>query len=155
MAESAPSSPHLAIERIYLRYLSFESPQAPGVFGAEWKPQVQIEINTRVNRLSHSRFEVVLTLTLEEKPGEDTLLVVELQQVGIFRIEGMDDATTRRQVLGIACPNVLFPYARETADTLVVKGTFPPFTMAPVNFDALFAEAEKRRGAEQVGNALN
>ena len=154
MAEPPPPAPHLGIERIYLRDLSFESPQAPGVFASEWKPQVQIEINSRASRLGESRFEVVLTMTLEAKSGENTLLVVELQQAGIFRIEGMNEEM-RRQVLGVACPNMLFPYARETVDSLVVKGTFPPFMLAPVNFDVLYAEAKKRREAEQGESALN
>ena len=154
MAESTPSAPHLGIERIYLRDLSFESPRAPGVFASEWKPQFQIELNTRANRLDDGRFEVVLTLTLEAKSGESTLLVVELQQAGIFRLEGMDDEMCR-QMLGVACPNVLFPYARETIDTLIVKGTFPPFMLAPVNFDALYAEAKKRREVQQGESVLN
>ena len=93
-------------------------------------------------------------MTLEAKSGQSTVLVVELQQAGIFRIEGMDEEM-RRQVLGVACPNMLFPYARETVDSLVVKGTFPPFMLAPVNFDALYAEAKKRREAEQGESALN
>ena len=65
------------------------------------------------------------------------------------------DEETRRQMLGVACPNVLFPYARETIDTLIVKGTFPPFMLAPVNFDALYAEAKKRREAQQGESVLN
>ena len=132
--------------RFYLRDLSFESPRPPGVFASEWKPQVQLEFNTRANRLDDSRFEVVLTLTLEAKSGESTLLVV--QQAGIFRIEGMDE-DMRQQVLGVACPNVLFPYAREIVDTVVVRGTFPPVMLAAVNFDALYAEAKKRRETEK------
>ena len=154
MADSPPPAPHLGIERIYLRDLSFESPQAPGVFASEWKPQVQIEINSRASRLGADRFEVVLTMTLEAKSGESTLLVVELQQAGIFCIEGMSEEL-RRQALGVACPNMLFPYARETVDSLVVKGTFPPFMLAPVNFDSLYAAAKKRREAEQGESALN
>ena len=154
MAEPPPPGPHLGIERIYIRDLSFESPQAPGVFASEWKPQVQIEINSRASRLGANRFEVVLTMTLEAKSGENTLLVVELQQAGIFRIEGMSEEL-RRQALGVACPNMLFPYARETVDSLVVKGTFPPFMLAPVNFDVLYAAAKERREAEQGESALN
>ena len=154
MAESPSPAPHLGIERVYLRDLSFESPQAPGVFASEWKPQVRIEINSRASRLGPDRFEVVLMMTLEAKSSESTVLVVELQQAGIFRIGGMDEET-RLQVLGVACPNMLFPYARETIDSLVVKGTFPPFMLAPVNFDALYAEAKKRREAEQGESALS
>ena len=154
MAESPSPAPHLGIERVYLRDLSFESPQAPGVFASEWKPQVRIEINSRASRLGPDRFEVVLMMTLEAKSSESTVLVVELQQAGIFRIGGMDEEM-RLQVLGVACPNMLFPYARETIDSLVVKGTFPPFMLAPVNFDALYAEAKKHREAEQGESALS
>ena len=145
---SAPVRTNLRIDRIYLRDLSFESPQAPGVFASEWKPQFQIELNTRANRLDDGRFEVVLMVNLEARSGDDTLLMVEVQQAGIFRMEGVDEEG-RRTALGVACPDVLFPYARETIDTLLVKGTFPPFMLAPVSFDTLYAEAKKRREATQ------
>ena len=145
---SAPLRTNLGIDRIYLRDLSFESPQAPAVFISEWKPQFQIELNSRASRLEDGRFEVVLMLNLEARSGENTLFMVELQQAGIFRIEETDEEK-RREVLGVACPDALFPYARETVDTLLVKGTFPPFMLAPVNFDTLYAEAKKRREATQ------
>ena len=163
MAESTPSgSPepsartraNLRIDRVYLRDLSFESPQAPDVFASEWQPQFQIELNTRASSLDDGRFEVVLTLTLEAKSAESTLLVVELQQAGIFLIAETDEER-RREALGVACPEVLFPYARETVDTLLVKGTFPPFMLAPVSFEALYAEAKKRRDAAQDENPAN
>ena len=146
MAKSAPPEPHLGIERICLRDLSFESPRAPAAFASEWRPRVRIEIDTRANRLDEGRFEVVLTLTLEAMSDSDesTLLVVELQQAGIFRVEGMDEAM-RRHVLAVICPNALFPCARKTVDTMVTKGTFPPFMLAPVNVDALYAESRRRR----------
>ena len=143
---SAPVRADLGIDRIYLRDLSFESPRAPGVFASEWQPQFRVELDTRANLLDDGRFEVTLTLTLEAAAGESTLFVVELQQAGIFRLEGMDEER-RREALGVACPDALFPYARETVDTLLVKGTFPPFMLAPVNFETLYAEARKRREA--------
>ena len=145
-APPAPARTELRIDRVYLRDLSFESPQAPGVFASEWKPQFQVELNTRANRLDDGRFEVILMLNLEASAGETTLFMVELQQAGIFHIETTDEEA-RREALGIACPDALFPYARETVDTLLVKGTFPPFMLAPVNFDTLYAEAKKRREA--------
>ena len=144
MANAASSEPHLGIERIYLRDLSFESPQAPEVFALEWKPQVEMDIQTRFRPLDDERFEVVLTLTLETQSNEHVVLVVELQQAGVFRIRGMDE-TLQQRTLSVTCPAVLFPYARETIDTLVTKGTFPPFMLAPMNFDALYTEAETRR----------
>ena len=148
-APPAPVKTGLRIDRIYLRDVSFESPQAPGVFASEWKPQFQIELNTRANRLDDGRFEVVLMVNLEAKSGESTLFMVELQQAGIFHFEATDEEE-RRTALGTACPEALFPYARETLDALLVKGTFPPFMLAPVNFDTLYAEAKKRRESAQA-----
>ena len=146
-AGNAPNAPQLAIERVYVRDVSFESPKAPGIFASEWKPQVQLDINTRSNRIDAVRHEVVLTLTIEARIDGETAMIVELQQAGIFRLEGMDAALTE-QVLASACATALFPYARETVDSLVTKGTFPPLMLAPMNFDALYAEA-KRRAAER------
>lgn len=147
MAEAQPG-PHLAIERIYLRDASFESPRAPGVFEATWNPQVQVDINSRSSRIDEVRHEVVLTLTLKARIEDEVAMIVELQQAGVFRLEGMDDAMTQ-QALAVACPNVLFPYAREAVDALVIKGAFPPFMLAPISFDALFAEAQRRRAAQE------
>ena len=144
----APPAPQLAIERVYIRDVSFESPKSPGVFAAEWKPQVHMDINTRSSAVDAQRHEVVLTLTIEARVDGEAAMIVELQQAGIFRLENMDAALTE-QVLATACPTALFPYARETVDSLVTKGTFPPLMLAPMNFDALYAEAKRRAAAEQ------
>ena len=148
-APPAPVKTGLRIDRIYLRDVSFESPQAPGVFASEWKPQFTIELNTRADRLDDARFEVILMVNLEAKSDENTLFMVELQQAGIFHIEAANEEELR-EVLGVACPESLFPYAREAVDNLLAKGTFPPFMLAPVNFDILYAEAKKRREAGQA-----
>ena len=148
-APPAPVKTGLRIDRIYLRDVSFESPQAPGVFASEWKPQFTIELNTRANRLDDGRFEVILMVNLEAKSDENTLFMVELQQAGIFYIEAANEEELRG-LLGVACPEALFPYAREAVDNLLAKGTFPPFMLAPVNFDTLYAEAKKRREATQA-----
>lgn len=140
--DAAPN-PQVALERIYLRDASFESPKAPEVFAAEWKPNVQVDINARNRQLEGSRYEVTLTVTLEAKQGEEVALIVEVQQAGIFRLEGMDDAL-RARVLATTCPAALFPFVREAADSLAVRGTFPPFLLAPMNFEALYAEAQRR-----------
>jgi len=147
MAEES-TGPQLAIERIYLRDASFESPRAPAIFEGTWNPQVQVDINTRSNTLDDIRHEVVLTLTLKSNVDDDVVMIVELQQAGVFRLEGMDDEM-RRQALAVTCPNILFPYAREAVDSLVTKGAFPAFMMAPISFDALYAEARRRRAAEE------
>ena len=156
--DAAPG-PQVSVERIYLRDASFESPKAPDVFAAEWQPKVQVDINASNRHLEGSRYEVNLTVTLEAKvrtasedPQRDEVaLIVEVQQAGIFRLEGMDDAL-RARVLATTCPATLFPYVREAADSLAVRGSFPPFLLAPMNFDALYAEAQ-RRFAEDAGFA--
>lgn len=144
---AAPPAPQLAIERVYIRDVSFESPKSPGIFGREWKPEIHMDINTRSNALDAQRHEVVLTLTIEARVDGEAAMIVELQQAGIFRLRNMDGVLAE-QVLAAACPTALFPYARETVDALVTKGTFPPLMLAPMNFDALYAEA-KRRAAER------
>lgn len=139
----APPNPQVALERIYLRDASFESPKAPEVFASEWKPNVQVDINARNRQLEGNRYEVTLTVTLEAKQGEEVALIVEVQQAGIFRLEGIDD-DLRARVLATTCPAALFPFVREAADSLAVRGTFPPFLLAPMNFEALYAEAQRR-----------
>ena len=139
-----------ALERIYVKDLSFESPRAPEVFREPWQPQIQLDINTRANPLGDDRYEVVLTVTVNAKsPAENMLMIVEIQQAGVFRIRGLD-AERMRRVLATQCPGILFPYIRESVDGLVLKGGFPPLMLAPVNFDAMLDEAIKRGATPQV-----
>ena len=148
----APPSARIQVERVYLKDLSFESPLAPAIFRGDWKPDVQLDINTRANRLDDSRFEVVLTVTLAARladadGGEPrTGLIIEIQQAGVFLVDGTEGAPLQ-QLLAMACPDILFPYVRETVDNLSVKGTFPPFMLAPVDFAALYREAHRRQEA--------
>lgn len=145
------------VERVYLKDLSFESPRAPQVFASEWKPNVNLDINTTANRLSQTHFEVVLTATLSarsQQDGEDfTGLIIEIQQAGVFLIEGADGPALER-ILAVACPDILFPYVREAVDNVAAKGTFPPFMLAPVDFASLYQQAVLKRDAEQ-GDRIN
>ena len=110
---------------------------------------MQVDINTGVNSLGDNRHEVVLRATVTAKRSEDKhAYIVEVQQAGIFVIEGAE-GNALRQVLGVACPNALFPYLRETLDGMVTKGGFPPLHLAPVNFEMLYAEA-LRQASEQA-----
>jgi len=146
----AATPTEFALERIYVKDLSFESPRSPDVFRESWQPQIQLEINTRTTGLGDERFEVVLTVTANAKSSAgQTLMIVEVQQAGAFRIRGLDDERLRR-VLATHCPGILFPYIRETVDTLVVKGGFPPLMLAPVNFEGMFEEALKRNQQSAV-----
>ena len=130
-----------AMQRIYTKDISFESPATPDVFRKQWQPAVNVDLNTKSDKIDdNGNFEVVLSVTITAKVEEETAFLVEVQQAGIFMIAGIEGEDLRR-VLGTAAPNILFPYARETIDTLCVKGGFPPVMLAPVNFDALFQQA--------------
>lgn len=132
-----------AMQRVYVKDLSFESPTAPAVFRQEWKPKMNVDLNTRSNALDNDNYEVILTLTITAKQEEETAFLIELQQAGIFLVQGVEGEELRR-VLATLCPNMLFPYARETIDGVITKGTFPALMLAPVNFDALYLQAMKQ-----------
>lgn len=143
-----------AIQRVYLKDVSFETPNSPDLFVQQWQPEVNIELGSSNSGLNEDTFEVVLTLTVTCKAGEKTAYLVEVQQAGIFTITGFDEATLGG-MLGSYCPNILFPYAREAISDLVTKGGFPQMLLGPVNFDALYAQrlAEQQKQAEQTGGA--
>ncbi|HET8904370.1 MAG TPA: protein-export chaperone SecB [Saccharospirillum sp.] len=146
--------PQFAIQRIYTRDVSFESPNAPAIFREEWKPQIKLDLNTRTRTLDENVVEVVLIITVEAKIGEKTAFLTEVQQAGVFTISGFPDET-RDQMIGAYCPSVLFPYAREAVDTAVTKGSFPALMLAPVNFDALYLQNKKGKDEAPEQPATN
>lgn len=141
--------PQFSIQRIYVRDVSFESPKTPAIFLKEWKPAVNLELNTRQNMIEEGVYEVVLTVSATAKIDDDTAFIAEVQQAGIFMIKGLDAENTSH-MLGSFCPNLLFPYARETLDSLVIKGSFPALMLSPINFDALYAQELERMQQENV-----
>ncbi|HDZ55672.1 MAG TPA: protein-export chaperone SecB [Pseudomonas xinjiangensis] len=152
-AQNSQAPVQFSLQRIYVKDLSFESPKAPAVFQSQWSPQVNLDLNTRHTQLQEGVHEVVLSLSATVTNGEDEVtFIAEVQQAGIFAINGLDDAAMRH-TLGAFCPNILFPYAREAIDNLVLRGSFPPLMLSPVNFDALYAQAEQRRTEEAAGTA--
>ena len=144
----------VALRKIYVKDLSFESPMAPQVFTkAELKPTSNLNLRTAHRKLDDQPiYEMVLTLTVDSKVGDDTIFLVELQQAGLFQIEGFNDAEIA-QILGTFCPNTLFPYARETISNLVQRGGFPEFLLQPIDFDGLWArgQAEQAQAQAQAG----
>lgn len=145
--EQAAPEQQFALQRIYIKDVSFESPMGAKAFTQQWQPQVHMDLNTRNSKLDDNNHEVVLTLTISAKLGEETAFLIEVQQAGIFLCQGLEDQQLH-QVLGAMCPAILFPYARETVDNLVVKGSFPPLMLAPVNFDALYQQALQQQQQE-------
>jgi preprotein translocase subunit SecB len=141
------TAPQFSLQRIYVRDLSFEAPKSPAIFRQQWEPSVALDLNTRQKPLEGDFCEVVLTLSVTVKNAEEVAFIAEVQQAGIFLIKNLDQASMSH-TLGAFCPNLLFPYARETLDSLVVRGSFPALMLAPVNFDALYAQELQRMQEE-------
>lgn len=137
------------IQRIYSKDISFETPNSPAVFQKEWKPEIKLDIDTKTNTLGTNMYEVVLSLTVTATNAEQTAFLCEVQQAGIFTISEMPD-NNKAHMLGSYCPNLLFPYAREAVASLVNRGTFPILNLAPVNFDAIFAQYMQKRQEQQA-----
>ncbi len=143
-----------AIQRIYVKDISFEAPNSPAIFRKDWQPEIKLDLDTRSEKLDDSTFEVVLSLTVTATIGEETAFLCEVQQGGIFSVPAMNDAQMAH-MLAAFCPNILFPYAREAVSSLVNRGTFPQLNLAPVNFDALFAQYVQQRQAEAQAQLPN
>ncbi len=137
------------IQRIYTKDVSFEAPNTPEIFRQEWRPQVSVNINNGVQDLGEGNIEVSLTVTVTAKIQDKTAFLVEVTQAGIFLARGIPDEEMG-PLLGIYCPNVIFPYVREVISDLVTRGSFPQFLLAPVNFEALYAQ--KMQQQQQQGD---
>lgn len=146
-----PQGPQFALQRIFLKDSSFESPRSPQVFQNKWSPKINFDIKTRSNKVQDDFFEVVLVLTVEAKLDDQTAFLVEVHQAGIFTAKDFDDAQLE-QILATVCPNILFPYAREAVDGLVTKGSFPALMLSPINFDALYAQQKQAQAQKSSGN---
>jgi preprotein translocase subunit SecB len=142
------------IQKIYIKDLSFETPNSPKIFTEKWNPKTDVHIQTDNTKLDEKLFEVVTTITVTATQDEKTAFLVETKQAGIFFIENFPEEQ-HRQLLGSYCPNILFPFARETVAELVTKGGFPQLLLNPVNFDALYqqhlsAVNEQKENPEQL-----
>ena len=147
--QQAPQQ-EFVIHKVYLKDVSFESPNAPDIFTQEWAPETHIDLNTASRAIDENIYEVELSLTVTTKLGERTAYLVEIKQAGVFGAAGFAPDHLGH-LLGSYCPNLLFPYAREAISSLVTKGGFPDMALAPVNFDALYAQhlEQLRQQAEQ------
>lgn len=150
--QAQPVEQQFGLQRLYVKDVSFETPQGPAMFHKAWKPEIQQELATRTVPLEDDLYEVVLTVTLTGKLEEQPAFVVEVQQAGIFLIRGLT-ADQLRQVTGTTCPNILFPYAREVVDSMMVRGTLPPLMLPPINFDALYQQVLAQQTQQAGGTA--
>jgi preprotein translocase subunit SecB len=140
-ADAAQSGPQFAIEKLYVKDLSLEVPNAPQIFLDREPPQIAIELQTNVNSLGDYMYDVSLKVTVTAKAGDKTVFLVEVVQAGVFGVTGVPEEQLQ-PILMIACPNILFPYARETISTTVTRAGFLPVLLNPVNFEALYAQQQ-------------
>ena len=136
------------IQKIFTENLSFEAPGTPTTFQGEWKPEAHIDIQTSHRKLEGDLYQVTLSLTVTAKNNQKTAFLVEVKQSGLFTISGLDLKVA--SILGSYCPSTLFPYAREAITSIVSKGGFPEINIAPINFDALHAQAQQQREGQTV-----
>ena len=144
----------VALQKFYVKDASVEVPLAPQVFTRPWQPQVDVNVGTSVQPLGDDQFNLVLTVTVTAKLGEDVAFLVEVQQAGIFVVRGFTNENERAAILAGYCPSLLFPFAREAVSDFVQKAGFPQLLLQPINFEALFLEhVNRQRAAAAAGQA--
>lgn len=146
--QQAPQQ-QFAVQRLYVKDMSFEAPLGAEVFTMDWKPQMQVELNTRASEVAEGLREVVLHVTITAKLEDKVAVLIEVQQAGLFAIQGIE-GDQLKQLQGIMCPNILFPYAREVIDNMAMKGGFPSMGLQPVNFEALYLQAQQQKAQQQA-----
>jgi preprotein translocase subunit SecB len=150
MSEPQNNQPVFSIEKVYVKDLSVEIPNAPQVFLEREAPTVDIQLHHNSTSVEDGVYETVLTVTVTAKANEKTMFLIEVAQAGIFVARNIPGQELE-QVLGIACPNILFPYVREVISDTVVRAGFPPVILSPVNFEAIYAS--QRQPAAAAGEA--
>ncbi|MCX7085483.1 MAG: protein-export chaperone SecB [Methylococcales bacterium] len=143
-----------SIQKIYTKDMSFETPNSPKIFTEKWEPTVDFNLASNVQPLENGLYEVALTVTITVKSEDKTAYLVEVNQAGIFTLVGFSDEELGPMV-GSFCPNILFPYAREAVSDLVAKGGFPQLLLAPVNFDALYAQHIQAQQQAPASETIN
>ena len=146
-AEGRAQEQQFSIQKLYLKDVSFESPNSPAVFAdGEWKPEINIQLNSSNKSIGQDTYGVDLKITVTAKQNKKTAFLVELTQSGIFTVAGFEQDNLRG-MLGAYCPETLFPFAREAIAELISKGGFPPLLLAPVNFNALYMQQAQQQQA--------
>ena len=142
MNQEAQPQPIFSIEKIYVKDLSLEIPHAPSIFLDRDQPQIDLQMNCQGNPISEGVYQATITVTVTAKLKERTMFLVEATQAGIFRIQNVPE-TDIKAILGIGCPNILFPYLRETISDVVNRAGFPPVLLNPVNFEILYTQQQQ------------
>lgn len=138
------------IQKIYTKDISFEAQSTPNVFKAQWQPKANVNVDTTSLKIDDDVYEVELSLTVTVKNGDKNAYLIEVSQAGIFTLQDMPEDQIA-PMLGAFCPTTLFPYAKETIDSLINRGGFPQINLAPINFDALYMQQfAKQQSGEQT-----
>jgi preprotein translocase subunit SecB len=151
-AADASQQASLQIEKLYVKDLSLEVPNAPQVFTQQVQPEVEVQITTAAKQFAEGYFEAVVSATVTARAGEQTLFLAEAAQAGIFSLRNVPPEQLDA-LLGIACPQILFPYLREAISDLVVRGGFPPVLLSPVSFEALYLQRMQQQAGQERGAA--
>ncbi len=143
-------APAFDIARIYVKDLSLETPNTPAVFKENWQPETKLDLDVRNSLADEANhvYEVVLRLTATVKVGDKTAFLIEVNQAGLFHIENVDERNLDH-MLNAFIPNILFPYAREVLSALSNRASFPPLNLAPINFEAIYAQKLKQQSEAQ------
>lgn len=149
----AQNQPVFSIEKLYVKDVSLEIPNAPQAFLEREAPQVDIQLHHESKPIDEGVYQTLLTVTVTAKANEKTLFLAEVGQAGIFVIRNLPEADME-PVLGIACPNILFPYLREVVSDLVNRAGFPPVILTPVNFEALYQAQKQAQAGEQPASPI-
>jgi preprotein translocase subunit SecB len=150
MTDSPAPKKQFAIQKLYLKDASFESPDAPHSFAfSKWEPKIDLNLTNTHTHIEGDLYEAVLSLTATVKLEEKTTFLIEVHFAGVFGITGFDE-DEQKYLLGGQCMNVLFPYVREVVSDMTIRGGFPPLILSPVNFDALYQQHIQKKQAEQL-----
>ncbi|NTV87660.1 MAG: protein-export chaperone SecB [Burkholderiaceae bacterium] len=139
---SDQQQPVFHIEKLYVKDLSVEVPNAPAIYLEREAPQIDVNMSTESHALNDDLYHTSITVTVTAKVGDKTMFLVESTQAGIFRIQNVPQEQMP-MVLGIGCPNIVFPYLRETVSDVVIRAGFPPLLLNPVNFETLFMQQQQ------------
>ncbi|MGQ0698564.1 MAG: protein-export chaperone SecB [Panacagrimonas sp.] len=155
MAETATADPaaqipnrQVLLQKIYIKDASIEVPLAPKIFSGNTQPAIDVNVGTQMSAINDDQFDIVLTVTVTAKSGEETAFLVEVKQAGIFLVRGFANPQEKAAIIGGYCPSMLFPFAREAVADFVQKAGFPQLLLQPINFEALYMEHLQRQRAE-------
>ena len=147
-----PLHGQFTIKKVYIKDTSFETPNSPLIFQAQWEPEQDVHMHSHSSDLAAGEYEVVLMVTVVITVGDKTAYIAEVAVAGIFGITGLT-SDEMGPTLGSYCPGILFPYARELISSLSMRGGFPPFNLAPVNFEKLYQDHISAQFNEQQESA--